>query len=224
MARRTQAQLAETRAAIIDAGKQLFADKGFARTQVAEIAKQAGVGMSAFYGQFEDKAELFLLIINEVFLELHEGILKVRRSVSLKHPLDAINQIQRTYEMFFETLQKHPQMTQSVFRSGFSAIPGLEAWYWQLCNTIAAEMSKDLATTEATGLIQVDSHRNMADAMIGMVQHLGYRMVLEGSPTPVEAAKMCTRYTLGSLLMSMPQQKMIEFMPLLAAIPDGMLP
>jgi hypothetical protein len=64
----------------------------------------------------------------------------------------------------------------------------------------------------------------MSDAMLGMVQHLGYRMVLEGSPTPLEAARMCTRYTLGSLLMSMPQKKMIEFMPLLAAIPDGMLP
>jgi AcrR family transcriptional regulator len=224
MARRTQAQLAETRLAIIESGKQLFADKGFARTQVAEIAKNAGVGMSAFYGQFEDKAELFLLIIGEVFTEVHEGIVAVRRSVSFNNPLDAITQIQRTYEMFFETLLKHPQITLSAFRSGFSAIPGLEAWYWQICNAVGAEMSKDLATGEASGLIQVDSHRNMSDAMLGMVQHLGYRMVLEGSPTPLAAARMCTRYTLGSLLMSMPQKKMIEFMPLLAAIPEGMLP
>lgn len=224
MARRTQAQLAETRQAIIASGKQLFAEKGFARTQVAEIAKNAGVGMSAFYGQFEDKSQLFLLIISEVFNELHDGVVQVRRSMKLNNPLDAITQIQRTYEMCFETLQKHPQITLSAFRSGFSAIPGLEAWYWQICNAVATEMSRDLATGEAAGIVQVDNHRDMADAMIGMVQHLGYRMVLEGSPTPLEAARMCTRYSLGSLLMSMPQQKMIEFMPLLAAIPHGSMP
>lgn len=224
MARRTQAQLAETRLAIIASGKQLFAEKGFARTQVAEIAKNAGVGMSAFYGQFEDKSQLFLLIISEVFNEVHDGIIAVRRSVNLQNPLDAITHIQRTYEMFFDTLQKHPQITLSAFRSGFSAIPGLEAWYWQICNAVASEMSKDLATGEATGLIKIANHRDMADAMIGMVQHLGYRMVLEGSPTALDAARMCTRYTLGSLLMSMPQDKIVEFMPLVAAIPHGMLP
>jgi hypothetical protein len=49
-------------------------------------------------------------------------------------------------------------------------------------------------------------------------------MVLEGSPTALDAARMCTRYTLGSLLMSMPQDKIVEFMPLVAAIPHGMLP
>jgi AcrR family transcriptional regulator len=36
MARRTQAQLAQTRQAIIASAKQLFSDKGFARTQVHE--------------------------------------------------------------------------------------------------------------------------------------------------------------------------------------------
>jgi len=219
MARRTQAQLAETRQAIIASAKQLFSDKGFARTQVAEIAQNAGVGMSAFYGQFEDKSQLFLFIINEVFTELHAGIVQVRQGVNLNAPLESILATQQIYELIFETLNKHAQITLSMFRSGFSAIPGLETWYWHICDAIAAELSQNYQKAEAAGLVEIGSHRDMSDAMVGMVQHLGYRMVLQGSPTPMEAAKMCTRYTIGSLLMSMPRDKLPQVMPLWAAVP-----
>ncbi len=219
MARRTQAQLAETRQAIIVSAKQLFSDKGFARTQVAEIAQNAGVGMSAFYGQFEDKSQLFLFILNEVFTELHAGIVQVREGVNLNAPLESIMATQQIYELIFETLNKHAQITLSMFRSGFSAIPGLETWYWHICDSVASELSQNYQKAEAAGLIEIGSHRDMSDAMVGMVQHLGYRMVLQGSPTPMEAAKMCTRYTIGSLLMSMPRDKLPQVMPLWAAIP-----
>ena len=223
MARRTQAQLAETRQALITSGKQLFSDKGFARTQVAEIAQNAGVGMSAFYGQFEDKSQLFLHIINEVFTELHSGVMQVRRGVNLQMPLESIMATQQIYVLIFETLMKHKEITLSVFRSGFSAIPGLEALYWQICDAVAAALSQDYQHAESAGLLKIGSHRDMSDAMIGMVQHLGYRMVLQGTPTPIDAAKMCTQYTIGSLIMSIPKDKLQHLMPLWAAIPADVI-
>jgi AcrR family transcriptional regulator len=218
MARRTQAQLAQTRQAIVASAKQLFSDKGFARTQVAEIAQNAGVGMSAFYGQFEDKSQLFLLIINEVFAEFHAGIVQLRQGVNLKTPLESMIAIQQIYEMVFEALSNHAHIVLSMFRSGFSAIPGLETWYWQICDAVATELSLNYQQAEALGLIEIEGYRDMSDAMIGMVQHLGYRMVLQGTPTPMEAARVCTRYTIGSLLMSMPKDKLPQVMPLWAEI------
>jgi|GEM_PF-2342799 len=206
MARRTQAQLAETRQAIISAAKTLFAEKGLMRTQVAEIAQQAGIGMSAFYGQFEDKHALFLVIISEVFTELHAHVLTVRRRINLRDLVASMHDIQLTYEMFFETVLRHREIVLSVFRSGFSAIPGLEAWYWQMCDAVAAEMSRDLMQGQTAGVIRVDHPREMADAMIGMMQQLAYRMVLTGTPSVLEAAQMCTRHTLGSLFFCMPPE------------------
>jgi AcrR family transcriptional regulator len=218
MARRTQAQLAQTRQAIIDSAKQLFSEKGFARTQVVEIAQSAGIGISAFYGQFEDKSQLFLFIINEVFAELHTSIVQVRRGVNLNVPSESILAIQQIYEMIFQALNKHSSIVLSMFRSGFSAIPGLETWYWQVCDAVAAQLSLNYQQAEAQGLVTIESHRDMSDAMIGMVQHLGYRMVLQGTPTPIDAAKVCTQYTVGSLLMSMPKDKLSQVTPLWASI------
>lgn len=217
MARRTQAQLAATRQAIIDAAKQLFADKGFAHTQVAEIAMAAGTGMSAFYGQFRDKEELFLLIVNEMFNELHAGVLTVRRGMDLQSPLDTVMAIQRIYDLVFETLDKHRQITRSAFRSGFAAVPALETLYWSICDAVALEMGRDMERGEKAGLLNIDSHRDMADAMVGMIQQLAHRMVLDGSPTPHEAARTCTKFTLGALLMSMPHEYLKHLTPLFAA-------
>jgi hypothetical protein len=94
----------------------------------------------------------------------------------------------------------------------------LETWYWHICDAVAAELSLNYQQAEAQGLVEIDGYRDMSDVMIGMVQHLGYRMVLQGTPTPMEAARVCTRYTVGSLLMSMPKEKLPQVMPLWAAI------
>lgn len=214
MARRTQAQLAETRQAIIDAAKQLFADKGFANTQVAEIALAAGTGISAFYGQFQDKEALFLLIVNEMFTELHSRVVAARRSMDKQSPLGALMTVQQVYDLVFETLHKHKQITLSAFRSGFAAVPAFEALYWNICDAVASEMSCDMQRGEKAGMLKLDCHRDMADAMLGMIQQLSHRMVREGSPTPQEAARTCTKFTLGALLISMPAESMQKVMPL----------
>ena len=62
MARRTPEQLAETRAALIQAATELFSKHGFASVQIADITQRAGTGISAFYKQFDDKESLFQII------------------------------------------------------------------------------------------------------------------------------------------------------------------
>jgi AcrR family transcriptional regulator len=50
----------KTRQAIMDAAIRLFSEKGFEKTSVDELAKEAGVGKSTIYGYFHTKNEIFL--------------------------------------------------------------------------------------------------------------------------------------------------------------------
>jgi AcrR family transcriptional regulator len=50
----------KTRQAIMDAAIKLFSEKGFEKTSVDELAKEAGVGKSTIYGYFHTKNEIFL--------------------------------------------------------------------------------------------------------------------------------------------------------------------
>jgi AcrR family transcriptional regulator len=221
MARRTQEQLAQTRQDLIESATRCFAAKGFAQTQVAEIAAGAGIGISAFYGQFKGgKEELFLLIIRQMFDELHAGVVTIRQGLRIQSPLDTLLLTQHIYEMVFQTLNRHRHITLSAFRSGFGSLPALENLYWDICDAVAAQMSLELQRSNAAGLLNITRPTDLSDATVGMVHQLAHRMVAQGSPTPTQAARMCTQFTVGAFLLNMPRPMLQQLLPLLTALPD----
>lgn len=62
--RREQAR--RTRLAIIEAGRRLFVEKGYAGTSIREIAREAGVAESTTYHVFSDKETLLWAIVEHV--------------------------------------------------------------------------------------------------------------------------------------------------------------
>lgn len=69
--RRTQAdRSAATRAALVKAAKELFADRGFSATSRDEIAVRAGVTRGALYHHFESKTALAAAVVAELEEEL----------------------------------------------------------------------------------------------------------------------------------------------------------
>jgi AcrR family transcriptional regulator len=69
--RRTQAdRSATTRAALIKAARELFAEHGFADTSRDQIAQRAGVTRGALYHHFESKAAVAAAVVGELEDEL----------------------------------------------------------------------------------------------------------------------------------------------------------
>lgn len=61
---RTESQ-AQTRAALVDAGRRVFLERGYAGASVEAIATEAGYTRGAFYSNFKSKEELFTELIQE---------------------------------------------------------------------------------------------------------------------------------------------------------------
>ena len=67
--RRAQGQL--TRRQLIDAGRSLFATRGFFNTSIGDLVAASGVGTrGAFYHHFADKTELFRAVFEEIESDL----------------------------------------------------------------------------------------------------------------------------------------------------------
>src|SRR5215831_11337079 len=92
-------QVAQTRAALVAAGRQLFGQRGFADTSVEEIARQARVTTGALYHHFPTKAALF----EPVFEGFHAEILEAAgRLAAGAH--DEVEFLARGFEAFLDVI------------------------------------------------------------------------------------------------------------------------
>jgi len=53
---------ARTRAALLEAARELIRDKGYERTTMEEVARRAGMTGGALYGNFKNRDELFIAL------------------------------------------------------------------------------------------------------------------------------------------------------------------
>ena len=65
----------QNRESIILASRNIFTEKGLDSSSVREIVSQAGLGSGTFYNYFEDKVEVFLLIVNRIINEFSNFII-----------------------------------------------------------------------------------------------------------------------------------------------------
>jgi AcrR family transcriptional regulator len=73
--RRSQAERSQTtRAALLAAARQLFAEHGFAGTGREQIAERAGVTRGALYHHFSSKERLFEAVVEELEVEIGEQV------------------------------------------------------------------------------------------------------------------------------------------------------
>ncbi|MDP3802632.1 TetR/AcrR family transcriptional regulator [Brevundimonas sp.] len=71
---RRQAAKVRTRQKVLEAARQLFAERGYEPATIRDIAKGAGMSTGAVFANFQDKAELFEAVLSEDMLKLAETL------------------------------------------------------------------------------------------------------------------------------------------------------
>lgn len=89
--RRTKAEAAETREAILIAAEQMFLERGVNQSSLMEIASHAGVTRGAIYFHFHDKLDIFQAIIGQARFPQEEIMLQAA-SVNHPNPLNVLEQ------------------------------------------------------------------------------------------------------------------------------------
>lgn len=69
---RRQAAKVRTRQKVLDAARQLFAERGYEPATIRDIAKGAGMSTGAVFANFQDKAELFEAVLSTDLVKLAE--------------------------------------------------------------------------------------------------------------------------------------------------------
>ena len=91
----------EKRNRIIEAGFQLFCEKGYYNTNTAEIAKQAGVSTGIVYSYFKDKKDIFLVIIDNYIQDIISPMFELVKTI--QPPVDIPVIVKQLLQMMMHT-------------------------------------------------------------------------------------------------------------------------
>lgn len=90
MARKTKAEAAATREALLDAAEEVFFAKGVARTSLEQIARHADLTRGAVYWHFKNKGDLFMALVERVRMPFQSLMEEVNNADPTISPLTAI--------------------------------------------------------------------------------------------------------------------------------------
>lgn len=197
-ARRTQAdRTATTRAALVRAGRRLFAEPGFARVGTETIVSAADVSRGALYHHFADKTELFATVLDQVECEVAEEL----KAMLLTADGDFVEILTRAVEGWLQASER-PEVQRIVLLDGPSVL-GWTRW-------------REICQFHILGLVQAALTQAVADGHADPlpVKPLGHVLLAVAdeaamyvaSATDKEQARddmvMITRRLLGSLTSS----------------------
>ena len=183
-------QVAQTRAALVAAGRQLFGTSGFAATSVDDIARAARVTTGALYHHFPTKAAVF----EAVFEQVHADLL----AASMAAAADAADTIELLAAGFGAFLDKvlEPEV-QRIIITDAPAVLGL-ARFTELDERYAyAATVAALEAANAAGTLRVDDPPTLARLLLGALTRAG--LLIASSPEPA-ATRDAVAATLRALI------------------------
>ncbi|MFO0906518.1 MAG: TetR/AcrR family transcriptional regulator [Pirellulales bacterium] len=102
---------ARRQAEILDAATRLFANQGYAKTDVQLVADQLRIGKGTVYRYFPSKESLFLAAVDHGMRRLKEHVDAAARRVD--EPLDMVQEGVRAYLAFFA---RHPEVVELLIQ------------------------------------------------------------------------------------------------------------
>jgi AcrR family transcriptional regulator len=168
-------QVAQTRAALVAAGRQLFGTSGYAATSVEDIAKAARVTTGALYHHFPTKAAVFEAVFEQVHADLMAASVAAAAGTT-----NAIDLLAAGFGAFLDKVLE-PEV-QRIIVTDAPAVLGLARFTelderYAFAATVAA-----LEAANAAGALHVDDPPTLARLLLGALTRAG--LLIASSPEP----------------------------------------
>jgi AcrR family transcriptional regulator len=183
-------QVAQTRAALVTAGRLLFGTKGFAATSVEDIAREARVTTGALYHHFPTKAAVFEAVFEQVHADLLEA--SAQAAANATGPVELLS---AGLNAFLDKVLE-PEVQRIIITDAPSVL-GL-ARFVELDERYAfAAMVEALEAANESGALRVADPATLARLLLGALTRAG--LLIASSEQP-RATRDAVAETLRALL------------------------
>jgi len=165
-----------TRAKLVAAASEVFAERQYLNTNVADIVERAGVSHGTFYTYFKSKEEIF----REVAVGLQTVMLATRQEAPRDSGLSLLERVERTNRAYLEAYRDQAELFAVVeqvasFNEEFRAIRR------EIRNGFVQRSERSIARMQAEGIALDDvDPRYAANALGSMVDRFAYVWLVLG--------------------------------------------
>jgi AcrR family transcriptional regulator len=189
--RRTQAERTEsTRAALIEAARRLFAERGYASVATEEIVREAGVTRGALYHHFDGKKDLLRASYEQI-----EGEISARFADGITPGAEPLQVLREGAEMFLDACLE-PEVQQIALLDA-PAVLGWEEWRAIGEKYAAGLIEGVLRHGIEIGAIREQPVEPLRHALLGALDEIAMYVARADDPA---AARKQSAQTLASLL------------------------
>ncbi|MDT5097519.1 MAG: hypothetical protein QOC76_1256 [Mycobacterium sp.] len=170
-------QVAQTRAALVAAGRRLFGENGFRGTPVEDLAREARVTTGALYHHFPTKTALFEAVFVQAHMELMTSATEAAMGAE-----DGLDELALGFDAFLDGVLQ-PDVQRIVVLDG-PAVLGL-ARYTELDEQYAyAVIAGSLKEAAKAGAVDIDDPETATRLLLGALTRGA--MLIANSPDPVK--------------------------------------
>lgn len=163
-----------SRAALLEAGRTIFLDRGFRAASVSQIAAAAGVAHGTFYTHFTGKDALLEHLLDDLTAAF-AAILEVPAPPTRSQDNRAI--VQEQFRRFLALAVAWRPLLQ-VYREALAEAPPIQRHWDQVIGQITRRAAGDLRRSQRLGIAKADFDPELtAEALVRMGEHFLWETV-----------------------------------------------
>jgi AcrR family transcriptional regulator len=167
------------RAQVLRHAKQIFAHKGYHRTNVADIISHARIARGTFYLYFEGKKDLFEELLEQVLRELAFRIQRIRLGADEPEPAEQLRENLRRVISF---VLNERDLTSILMSHALGFDPELDDRIQSFYDRIAAQIQRSLDLGINMGLVRQCDTRAAAYCILGGIKETIVQLSRQAPP------------------------------------------
>ncbi len=168
---------AERRQQILNAARDVFAKRGYARTTVDDITAEAGVARGTFYLYFDDKRQAFAELVDRFAAQI-TGVIQRIATDDPARPVSS--QVLENTRAILRLCLAERSMTKILFTDAVGVDPEFERKLATFYDAVVQLLTESLRDGQALGIVADGEPRVLAYLTIGALKELLYQAVTLG--------------------------------------------
>ncbi len=181
--KKVEERLAARELAILDAARQVFAERGYHGSTMREIASRAGVATGTLYLYFANKEALYVALLERLTSLVLQSIVAARSTRS-----GVLSKLEASITAAMMVFAENGDLARIVLVQAAGADPSFEDRLSQVHRALADFVRQDLEEALAAGVLPALDCEVAALAWVGTFYEVVMSWLRDGRPNPLQSS------------------------------------